>query len=128
MFGNAKVTKMRLCFVISSLFVSLVFGPPSAPAFDVSAGPLVHSFPLTLAPGKQTEVLGPLFYTQDSGNEHVWALPPFFSYRRNPDLAAIINDSGNNQEIVGVSGPINHFQFKIQTSQILASGVPLFIH
>ena len=85
MSDNGKETVMRF-ITISALIVALLAGEPwTARAFNADAGPLVDSFPLTLVPGERTEVLGPLFYTQDSQNDHTWALPPFFSYRRNPD-------------------------------------------
>ena len=59
-------------------------------ASDISAGPLVQQFKLTLDPGHRTEVVSPLFYTQELGEEpditRVWAAPPFFSYSLNEDL------------------------------------------
>jgi len=47
---------------------------------DLVIGPLLSRFPLTLDEGERTEALGPLFYEQQSGSEHTFAIPPFFSH------------------------------------------------
>ena len=47
-------------------------------------GPLVDAFPLTLAPGHRTEVLGPLFYTEQKELQRTWALPPLLSRTWDP--------------------------------------------
>ncbi len=49
-----------------------------------SAGPLFDEFDLTLMSGRRTEVLGPLFYSQQVDTERTWALPPLFSLWRDP--------------------------------------------
>jgi hypothetical protein len=42
-------------------------------------GPLFDDFQLTLDPGHRTEVLGPLFYSEQKDTQKTWALPPLFS-------------------------------------------------
>ncbi len=49
------------------------------------AGPLFADFPLTLAEGHRTEILGPLFYSEQKETQHVWAIPPLgLSYASDP--------------------------------------------
>jgi hypothetical protein len=59
-------------------------------AEDISLGPLAEHFRLTLDLGERTEIFGPLFYHQTSGEPgnvtDVWALPPLFSHGFNDDL------------------------------------------
>jgi len=40
------------------------------------AGFLYDEFSLTLEPGHRTEILGPLFYSDQKESQHQWALPP----------------------------------------------------
>jgi hypothetical protein len=49
-------------------------------------GPLFDVFPLTLAEGTRTEVLGPLFYSQTSGDATSWGVPPLFSRFEDPSV------------------------------------------
>lgn len=55
-------------------------------AADFSFGPLYDQFPLTLAPGKRTEAAGPLFIHEERDTQELWAVPPLFSYVREPHL------------------------------------------
>src|SRR5258706_4534455 len=50
----------------------------------LNAGPLFDDFALTLAPGHRTEALGPLFYFEEKETQQTWAVPPLFSYVRDP--------------------------------------------
>jgi hypothetical protein len=43
---------------------------------SIIAGPLFARFPLTLAPGERTEILGPCFYSQQTESQHQWGIPP----------------------------------------------------
>ena len=54
----------------------------SAPtrAAGLESGPLAHRFPLTLSPGRRTEVLGPLLSYERRQEQTQWALPPLFSH------------------------------------------------
>lgn len=52
----------------------------------LNVGPLFDQFPLTLEPGRRTEALGPLFYSQQSGTTRTWAVPPLISRHWDPDL------------------------------------------
>jgi hypothetical protein len=46
------------------------------------AGPLIHTFPLTLEPGEGIEALGPLFYRREGEDSEVWGVPPLVSSAR----------------------------------------------
>ena len=83
--GNDNATAMRLFVIISCFLAALAGFAPSAPGFSVDAGPLADSFPLTLVPGQRTEILGPLFYSQETKDQRSWALPPFFSHAKHLD-------------------------------------------
>jgi hypothetical protein len=52
----------------------------------VHAGPLFDEHDLTLTLGHRTEAAGPLYYEQQAGEQHIWALPPFISMTRDPGL------------------------------------------
>lgn len=52
---------------------------------EVNAGPFYSDVRLTLTSGYRTE-LGPLFYSQESGAERQWGLPPFFSRSKTADV------------------------------------------
>lgn len=60
-----------------AVFVVLWVTGLCLPAFE--AGPLVHSFPLTLREGSRTEALGPLFALEDDEETRTWALHPLVS-------------------------------------------------
>lgn len=47
-------------------------------------GPIYDSFDLTLQPGHETDVVGPLFYDKHAESGHTWAFPPFFSDFHDP--------------------------------------------
>jgi hypothetical protein len=66
------------------VFTVIIWIPASARAEEVSLGFLFDRFPLTLADGWRTEAAGPFYYAQKTEAETLWALPPFFSYDRNP--------------------------------------------
>ncbi len=75
--------RVRLAIVILSF---LLIHAGTARAFDWSIGPLYDEFPLTLAPGKRTEIAGPLFYHEEKETQKQFALPPLFSCTRDPDV------------------------------------------
>ncbi len=50
------------------------------------AGLFYDQFPLTLASGRRTEAIGPLFYDEQKNTEKTWAIPPLFSYYSNPEV------------------------------------------
>ena len=39
-------------------------------------GPLYDDFSLTLESGRRTEILGPLYYSEERETRHTWAIPP----------------------------------------------------
>lgn len=48
-------------------------------------GPLYDRFRLTLAPeGHRTEMVGPLFYSEQRDSTHTWAVPPLLSHTSDP--------------------------------------------
>src|ERR1700683_3616464 len=53
---------------------------------EVAAGPLYSKFHLTLSPGSRSEAAGPLFYSQLSGSQRQWALPPLCCRTVTPDV------------------------------------------
>jgi hypothetical protein len=74
-----KALTLTLTFV--ALFLLL---PGALAGNNFSAGPIYDQFPLTLGSGKQTEILGPLFYDQQNDSEKTWAFPPLFSRDADP--------------------------------------------
>ena len=65
----------------------LVFCPAHLRAEDsFHAGFLYDDFKLTLEPGHRTEVLGPLFYSEEKDTQKLWALPPLFSDLKDPAI------------------------------------------
>ena len=55
-------------------------------SFGLNFGPLFDEFPLTLDPGWRSEAVGPLYYQQQKGPEHTWAVPPLLSHTVDPTL------------------------------------------
>jgi hypothetical protein len=54
---------------------------------SIVAGPVYANFPLTLAEGHRTEILGPLFYSEQNEGQHQWGIPPLgLSYTSNPGI------------------------------------------
>lgn len=49
-------------------------------------GPFYDLFPLTLSSGHRTEIAGPLYYHEQNDTQETWAVPPLFSYVRDPDV------------------------------------------
>ncbi len=88
----------RLLALLSFAIVLIICFPAIAqePSVDdgetLDAGPLYDIFPLTLTAGNRTEILGPLFYEQESGSEQTWALPPFFSHDTDPSVDLVQDD------------------------------------
>jgi hypothetical protein len=50
----------------------------------LNAGLLFDDFPLTLSTGHRTEVLGPLFYSEEKDTQKTWAIPPLLSHLQDP--------------------------------------------
>lgn len=65
--------------IILSALALLGAALPCAHAAEWShAGPLYDDFSLTLAEGRRTEALGPLFYSETSDTQKTWGIPPLF--------------------------------------------------
>src|ERR1043166_1695641 len=63
------------------ILLVLLFALPTDAA-DLSAGPLLHDFPVTLSAGHRTEALGPLYYFEEKENQRAWAIPPLISHMK----------------------------------------------
>jgi len=73
-------------FAICCLSLAVVW-PAHVLAGDwLHAGFLYDDYKLTLEPGHRTEVLGPLFYSEEKDTERTWALPPLFSDTTDPSI------------------------------------------
>jgi hypothetical protein len=72
---------------LALLWLGLAVGalPIAAEAEPVSAGLLFDQFSLALAPGRRTEAVGPLYYSEQKETQRIWAVPPVLSYTRDPD-------------------------------------------
>ena len=84
---------LRIWRGIIAFASATVFSVPitaAEPSGEVDLGPLLSRFPLTLEEGVRTEVLGPLFYSQQIESENTTALPPFF--------AKVINEEADSEE------------------------------
>jgi hypothetical protein len=55
----------------------------------VSAGPIFANFRLTLDAGLRTEILGPLFFSEQREETAQWALPPLMSYTRDYGIDSV---------------------------------------
>jgi len=55
-------------------------------AEPLHAGFLFDHFDLTLDLGERTEAAGPFFYSEQKETQHLWALPPLFSWTRDPGI------------------------------------------
>jgi len=69
---TSYLVALGICVGISSPLLSQAAG--------VASGPLAHQFPLTLSPGRRTEVLGPLLSYERREEQTQWTLPPLFSH------------------------------------------------
>jgi hypothetical protein len=52
---------------------------------DLSFGPLVETFDLTLNDGERSEALGPFLYGQQIGTTKTWGIPPLLSTTSDPE-------------------------------------------
>ncbi len=50
---------------------------------QIAAGPAFSRFRLTLEDGERTEAVGPLFYSDEIGDQSRWAIPPLLSHTAN---------------------------------------------
>ncbi len=60
--------------------VACVFATGWEARGQVAAGPVFSHFHLTLDSGERSEILGPLFYTEEREDSSQWAIPPLMSY------------------------------------------------
>ncbi|MBA4150415.1 MAG: hypothetical protein H0X66_20075 [Verrucomicrobia bacterium] len=68
--------------VCAAAFLFCSHGFASGPSF----GPFYDQFPLTLSRGERTEAAGPFYIFEQRETQQLWAVPPLFSYFRDPDL------------------------------------------
>jgi hypothetical protein len=67
-------------------FLLLLLASPALASDQFNAGPLFDSFELTLAPGHRTEAMGPFYYSELKESQKLWAIPPLFSWTRDPEV------------------------------------------
>src|SRR6185503_11808265 len=85
--GAHRLTRRTLWTKLWSDTILLFSFVLTANAFSAdlwNAGSLYDSFELTLAEGHRTEVLGPLFYSEQKETQRTLGVPPFFSYTQDP--------------------------------------------
>lgn len=75
--------RLKLVLILAGLIIII-----RAEADEVDAGFLFDRFKLTLEDGWRTEAAGPFYYSQETEEEKVWAIPPFFSCYRQPGTEA----------------------------------------
>jgi hypothetical protein len=85
-------------------------------AQEISAGPLVSRFRLTLDAGAREEVLGPVFYDEVSPEREVTAMPPLWSWSR---------DTGADSTEFDILYPVFTYdrfgaEYRIQLGQMLS--------
>jgi hypothetical protein len=102
---------------ITRLVFALCFGACTiSRAADPDIGPLFDHFDLTLAPGERTEAVGPFYYNEQKDSQHLWAIPPLFSWTRDP---------GTDSEEIDFAYPLLTYdrfggQFRWQLFQLLS--------
>lgn len=62
------------------LFIVFAFSSALSARGEVQAGPVFSEFRLTLDVGERTEILGPIFYSEEREETSQWAFPPLMSY------------------------------------------------
>src|SRR5439155_177045 len=72
----------RLSIFFCAVFVFVL----RAATADVSLGSFYDSFPLTLSSGHRTEIAGPVFYSEMNDTQKTIAVPPLFSWVRDPSV------------------------------------------
>ena len=77
---------MAMHIVRRTIFFCLIGLHLGVARADWSAGPFYDEFSLTLASGKRTEALGPLFFFEQRESQKQFALPPLFSCTRDAEL------------------------------------------
>lgn len=82
----AKSVSITLSLNITALAFSALFPCSSQAQNETLSGPLYSDFRLTLDSGRRQEVLGPLFYSQQSDSQRQWDLAPLFCHTRTPDV------------------------------------------
>jgi hypothetical protein len=74
--------------LLLSLLGIALFAGKNLSAEPVHAGFIFDSFPLTLSPvGHRTEILGPVFYSEQNDAQHTWAIPVLtFAHVEDPSI------------------------------------------
>lgn len=77
---------IKQILTICLLSTGLCFSAWSAPADtnEVSAGPLYSRVALTLEPGMRTEIVSPIYHSQEMETGLEWGISPFFSHHEDP--------------------------------------------
>jgi len=72
--------------LLASLAAALLGMVVQGRSAEAAFGPFYHEYHLTLAPGERTEIMGPLFYSEQKESTHLWAVPPVFSHTLDNDI------------------------------------------
>src|ERR1035441_10274957 len=90
--ANSEAKNSSRRFFWTLILAGIIISRSSAVAEDLSIGFLFDRFQLTLEDGCRTEAAGPFYYSQHTESESVWAVPPFFSFDRNPSVESHEDD------------------------------------
>jgi hypothetical protein len=85
-FASSIILNLKKSFIICGLGLAVLWAASARAADWLHAGFIYDDFQLTLEEGHRTEVLGPLFYSQQKDTESTWALPPLFSDTKDPSI------------------------------------------
>jgi hypothetical protein len=88
--GMCRWPGLSCRYLLALLLLATVL--PSLSAAISGAGFLSDDFKLTLESGRRTEMYGPFYYSQQRGTEHIWAIPPLFSYQADPATESLEYD------------------------------------
>ncbi len=77
------LSRRILLFIV---FMLIGLTHPAVASEANNFGFIFDRFNLTLEAGYRTEAAGPFYYTQQTEDEHTFALPPFFSSVKNPSV------------------------------------------
>ncbi len=81
-----RITQQAFCCLAWMTGLLQVLPALADGAAESDAGPAYAKFHLTLDSGWREEAAGPFYYTQWADGQRQWALPPFFSRTRTPEV------------------------------------------
>src|SRR5688572_25907796 len=75
--------------VLSVILGSLLGFTPTHAVAALNVGPIFTDFHLTIDAGRRTEILGPLFFSEEREETSQWGLPPLMSYTRDHGVDSV---------------------------------------